>query len=343
MTEMHEPCCLKPLALGREVIDVPVLLAPMAGVTDRPFRRLVLNYGAGLVFSEMIASQAMVREVGKTLQMIEPTGPNDVLAIQLAGSDPEIMAEAARQNVDRGARIIDINFGCPVKKIVNGEAGSALMKDEPRAARIMESVVKAVSVPVTVKMRLGWSAETLNAPRLAKIAEDCGVQMVTVHGRTRNQFYNGTANWEKIREVKEAVRIPVIANGDIKDEDSMIEALRQSGADGVMVGRGTYGRPWLLGQMIHYLKTGERLPAPSMADQVETMRVHFEDMVATYGDYSGLRIARKHMGWYSKGLAGASAFRSLINNVDTVEHARDLLQNFFGRYQEGGEANDQNA
>jgi len=320
---------LKPIVLGHETIACPVLLAPMAGVTDRPFRRLVRSFGAGLVTSEMIASQAMIREVKKTMQMIERADENDVLTVQLAGSDPAVMAEAAKLNVERGARIIDINFGCPVKKIVNGEAGSALMKDEPRAGRIIEAVVRAVDVPVTVKMRLGWNAENLNAPSLAHIAQESGVRMVTVHGRTRCQFYNGSADWAQIRPVKEVVSIPVIANGDIKSEQDALEALALSGADGVMIGRGTYGKPWLLRQIMDYFTTGQLSPPPSLAERYRTILTHFDDMLAYYGDYAGLRIARKHMGWYSKGLPDASAFRDAINNMGDSVQARSQIDAFF--------------
>lgn len=332
MTETSPmPPKLPPIHLGREVIDVPVLLAPMAGVTDRPFRRLVRKFGAGLVVSEMIASQAMIREVKKTIQMIEPADENDILTVQLAGSDPAVMAEAAKLNADRGARIIDINFGCPVKKIVNGEAGSALMKDEVRAGRILEAIVRAVSLPVTLKMRLGWSSENRNAPRLAKIAEESGIQMVTIHGRTRNQFYNGSADWSLIRPVKEAVSIPVIANGDIKSERDIVQAIALSGADGVMIGRGTYGRPWLLRQMMDFLQTGQSSPPPSLAEQYVTILEHFEEMLSYYGAYAGLRIARKHMGWYSKGLPQASEFRGFVNNASDESKVRNMIHDFFKR------------
>jgi len=327
--EMKMPPRLGPISLGREVLDVPVLLAPMAGVTDRPFRSLVRRFGAGLVFSEMVASQAMIREVKKTLQMIEPAGKDDILAVQIAGGDPIVMAEAARLNVDRGARIIDINFGCPAKKIVSGEAGSALMRDEVKAAKILEAVVKASSVPVTLKMRLGWNHENMNAPCLAKIAEETGIQMITVHGRTRQQFYNGSADWSLIRPVKEAVRLPVIANGDIKTEEDMLAALALSGADGIMIGRGSYGRPWVLRQMMDFLATGQKTPEPPLAERYQIMLAHFEDMVSTYGDYAGLRIARKHMGWYSKGLPAASEFRAAVNHAGEVAQVRELLKRFF--------------
>lgn len=323
------PRPLAPITLGKECIAVPVILAPMAGVTDRPFRSLVRRFGAGLVVSEMIASQAMIRHVRKTMQMILPADKDDILTVQLAGSDVAVMAEAAKLNADRGARILDINFGCPAKKIVSGEAGSALMKDEVKAARILEAVVGAVSIPVTVKMRLGWNHENLNAPRLAKIAQESGIQMVTVHGRTRQQFYGGQADWAAIRAVKEAVSLPVIANGDIRCVADVVEALTLSGADGVMIGRGTYGKPWLLRQVMDFVTTGATSPAPDAAALRSIVLGHFEDMLETYGAYAGLRIARKHMGWYSKGMAGAAEFRGAVNHASEASEVRRMVEEFF--------------
>ncbi len=327
---------LPPIVLGPVVIETPVILAPMSGVTDLPFRRLARDLGASLVVSEMIASWAMVRENAATLRMATLDGAPS--SIQLAGCDPVAMAEAARIAASRGADLIDINFGCPVKKVAVGQmAGSALMRDEIGAARILEAVVKAVDVPVTLKMRMGWDHNTLNAPKLGRIAEECGIRMLTVHGRTRQMFYTGVADWDFIREVKEAVSLPVIANGDIVSEEDATEALRRSGADGVMIGRGAYGRPWAPAHIGHFLRTGERLPEPDLATQKSILLRHYHAMLAHFGAEPGMRLARKHIAWYSRGLWGSADFRTTAMRTNTIPEVLDLIDRFYDPLIERGE------
>ncbi len=326
---------LQPIDLGGVTIQTPVILAPMSGVTDLPFRRLARELGAGLVVSEMIASWAMVRENAATMRMATLDGRPS--SIQLAGCDPAAMAEAARIAVGRGADIVDINFGCPVKKVAVGQsAGSALMRDEIAAARILEATVKAVSVPVTLKMRMGWDHSTLNAPTLARIAEDIGIRMVTVHGRTRQQFYTGIANWDFIASVKDAVRIPVIANGDIITCADAREALIRSGADGVMIGRGCYGRPWFPAHVGQYLQTGEQPEEPCLGTQKAVLLRHYDLMLTHFGVEPGLRMARKHLAWYSRGLPGSAEFRATITRMGDVAEVLELINRFYNPLIERG-------
>jgi tRNA-dihydrouridine synthase B len=320
---------VSPIQIGPNRIDVPVILAPMTGVTDMPFRTLVRRYGAGLTVTEMIASEAMIRETRQSLQKAAWHPSEEPVSMQLAGCEPQRMAEAAKLNEQKGAAIIDINMGCPVKKVVNGHAGSSLMRDLPLATQLIRATVKAVKLPVTLKMRMGWDHSSLNAPELARIAEGEGVHLITVHGRTRCQLYSGTADWAYVRNVKDAVALPVIVNGDICSIDDAKTALAQSGADGVMIGRGAYGKPWLIAQVMAAL-IGRDAPAdPTLAEQHALVVEHYGLMLGLYGELNGVNLARKHLGWYTKGLHDSAQFRHATNQITDSSAVLAMIDRFY--------------
>jgi len=306
----------------------------MAGVTDRPFRQLCKKLGAGMAVSEMVTSNSLLYGSTKTLRRANHEGEVNPISVQIAGADPKMMAEAAKYNVDNGAQIIDINMGCPAKKICNVMAGSALLKDEPLVAQILRAVVNAVDVPITLKIRTGWDKQNRNAVAVARMAEDIGVQALAMHGRTRACAYSGDAEYETIAAVKQAINIPLIANGDITTPEKTRLVLQQTGADAVMIGRAAQGRPWIFREIEHYLKTGTHLPPPKVSEIHRVMLEHLHDLYQFYGDLTGMRMARKHISWYTKGLVGSANFRNNLNQLQTIELQLTAINEFFGELQQ---------
>jgi len=322
------------VTIGSHVLRNNLFVAPMAGVTDRPFRQLCKRMGAGYAVSEMVASNAQLWKSEKTMRRANHAGEVEPISVQIAGADPQMLAEAARHNVANGAQIIDINMGCPAKKVCNVAAGSALLQNEPLVARIVEAVVQAVgvgpdAVPVTLKIRTGWNRENKNALTIARIAQDAGISMLTVHGRTRADLYKGDAEYETIAAVKASVKIPVVANGDIATPEKARDVLAATGADAIMIGRAAQGRPWLFREIEHFLKTGERMPMPRIDEIQQVMNEHLEDHYAFYGEFTGVRTARKHIGWYTRGLSGAGTFRHRMNTLDTTKEQLLAVNEFF--------------
>jgi len=306
-----------------------LIVAPMAGVTDRPFRILCKRLGAGMAVSEMVASNSLLWGSEKTIRRGNHEGEVEPKVVQIAGADPDMMAEAARYNADKGADIIDINMGCPAKKICNVYAGSALLQDEPLVARIVSAVVRAVDIPVTLKIRTGWNKQNRNALTIARIAEENGIQSLAMHGRTRACMYTGDAEYDTIRAVKQSVRIPVIANGDITTPEKAKFVLEYTGADAIMIGRAAQGRPWIFREIAHFLETGAKLPPPEVSEIREVLTAHLHDLYAFYGYERGTRVARKHIGWYTKGLKNSAVFRARMNTLDDAVAQQAAVKEFF--------------
>jgi len=323
------------MQIGPYRIDPPVVLAPMAGVTDKPFRLLCKRLGAGLAVSEMTNADPRLWRTRKSLQRMDHEGEPEPVSVQIAGYDPSMLAEAARYNADNGAQIIDINMGCPAKKVCNVWSGSALLQDEPLVARIVKAVVDAVDIPVTLKIRTGWDRQNKNALTIAKIAEDAGIAALAVHGRTRADKYEGEAEYDTIAAVKASVRIPVLANGDVLTPQQAKHVLDVTGADAVMVGRGAQGRPWIFGEIAHYLATGESLPEPTAAEVCEILLHHLEHLYAFYGELQGVRIARKHLGWYAKDRPENAAFRNVVNRAENAQDQLRLTREYFASLHDG--------
>jgi tRNA-dihydrouridine synthase B len=318
------------MRIGTHVLRNNLFVAPMAGVTDRPFRQLCKRFGAGVAVSEMVSSNSLLWGSEKTRRRANHEGEVDPISVQIAGAEPQMMADAARYNVDQGAQIIDINMGCPAKKVCNVMAGSALLKDEPLVSRILEAVVNAVDVPVTLKFRTGWDKQNRNALAIARIAEQSGIQLLSIHGRTRACGYSGHAEYDTIRAVKQSTRLPVIANGDITSPEKARDVLAHTGADGVMIGRAAQGRPWIFREIEAFLATGGHVPPPLVAEIHAVLLEHLHDLHAFYGRETGVRVARKHISWYTKGLHGSASFRHGMNQIETCEGQFEAVNRFFG-------------
>lgn len=323
------------MQIGPHKIENKLILAPMAGVTDRPFRQMCRDLGAGMAVSEMVGSTSLIRGSAKTLRRANHEGETAPRSVQIVGYDPKMMAEAAKINEGMGAEIIDINMGCPAKKVCNMSSGSALLRDEPLVAQILEATVNAVKIPVTLKIRTGWSVEMRNGPNVAKIAQDAGIQALSVHGRTRNCFFKGEAEYDTIAMIKQSVTIPVIANGDITTPEKAKFVLEKTGADAIMIGRAAQGRPWIFREIDHYLQHGTLAPSPTVEEIESILTQHIENLYEFYDEYIGVHMARKHVSWYSKGQPHAGRFRELFNQLESAAAQRQAIKDFFAELKDG--------